>query len=379
MKTDQSPKLDGLRVDGLTVDGLTVDGLTVDGLTVDGLTVDGLTDAAGPLTSWNPARWLTIFGPGAIVASLTIGTGELIFSSRGGAIFGYRILWLFLSISVLKWVLVFSAARHMVLSGVHPLRRWLDIPVGPRGWLPAVMFLFAAVCIPIWVSFHASVIGDLLADLSGTRQGLAGAGIHLWGMLMLAAVAGLSLTGGYAALERVQLMVVGLMLAVVCVALALLRPDWLEMVSGMVIPRCLSFPEWMLADQRPLIRQIASQPVWIETSLYVGVIGGAGFDYLAYVAFLRESVGRAGHTPPATHAGNCSIDQLKLWIRAPLIDCTLSFLIVFVFSAVFVAWATWYWPRRSRFLVMGDFYPTRLNSSLACTPGSIRCMWVVRC
>ena len=45
--------------------------------------------------------WLALFGPGAVIASLTIGTGELIFSSRGGALFGYRILFLFLIIFIL--------------------------------------------------------------------------------------------------------------------------------------------------------------------------------------------------------------------------------------------------------------------------------------
>ena len=38
---------------------------------------------------------MAALGPGAIVASLTIGTGELIFSSRAGALFGYRTLGLF--------------------------------------------------------------------------------------------------------------------------------------------------------------------------------------------------------------------------------------------------------------------------------------------
>src|SRR5437870_11615450 len=61
------------------------------------------------LRSNNPLAWLTIFGPGAVIASLTIGSGELIFSSRGGALFGYRLLWFFLVVLLLKWVLVFVA------------------------------------------------------------------------------------------------------------------------------------------------------------------------------------------------------------------------------------------------------------------------------
>ena len=55
------------------------------------------------LLSRTPLAWLTVFGPGVIIASLTIGTGELIFSTRGGVLFGYRILFLFVLISILKW------------------------------------------------------------------------------------------------------------------------------------------------------------------------------------------------------------------------------------------------------------------------------------
>ena len=67
---------------------------------------------------------MRVFGPGAVIASLTIGAGELIFSTRGGALFGSRILQLFTLVLLLKWVLVYSAGRHMVLTGAHPF----DVP-----------------------------------------------------------------------------------------------------------------------------------------------------------------------------------------------------------------------------------------------------------
>jgi len=38
-----------------------------------------------PLVARHPLSWLAVFGPGAIVASLTIGTGELVFSARAGS------------------------------------------------------------------------------------------------------------------------------------------------------------------------------------------------------------------------------------------------------------------------------------------------------
>ena len=116
------------------------------------------------LTSRNPASWLTIFGPGAIIASLTIGSGELIFSSRGGALFGYQLLSLFLLVCVFKWALVFATARHMVLTGAHPFQRWMNLP-GPRGWLPMVFLLLAIVSFPVWVSFQAGTLGTLVSGL----------------------------------------------------------------------------------------------------------------------------------------------------------------------------------------------------------------------
>lgn len=72
------------------------------------------------LLSKNPLRWLKFFGPGAIIASCTIGSGEVLFSSRGGAVFGYNILWVFILASFLKWVLCYCSMRHMILSGAHP-------------------------------------------------------------------------------------------------------------------------------------------------------------------------------------------------------------------------------------------------------------------
>ena len=44
------------------------------------------------LTHRSALGWLSLFGPGAVVASVTIGTGELIFSTRGGVLFGLSLI-----------------------------------------------------------------------------------------------------------------------------------------------------------------------------------------------------------------------------------------------------------------------------------------------
>ncbi|MCI0332193.1 MAG: Nramp family divalent metal transporter [Planctomycetes bacterium] len=295
------------------------------------------------LISRNPLEWLRVFGPGAVIASLTIGVGELIFSVRGGVIFGYAILFPFLLICLLKWTLAYSAARHMVLSGAHPFQRWMDLPFGPRGWLTVLFLMLAVAFIPVWVSFHCSVIGDFLADLTGTKHYLAGATIYLWGAGLLVTVLALAVAGGYAALEKIQLVIVVGMLAAVIATLMLFGPDWFDLLRGFVVPQRLDYPAWFTDDLRANIQQIAERPVWVELSLYVGVIGGASYDYLAYTSYLRDkSWGNAAQStrdPCFERENTAPLDELTLrqWMRAPLIDCTLSFVVVLLFAAVFVA------------------------------------------
>jgi hypothetical protein len=288
------------------------------------------------LLSSNPLRWLAIFGPGAVIASLTIGVGELVFSSRGGAIFGYRLLWYFVLVLLLKWVLVFASARHIVLTGAHPFQRSMDLP-GPRGWFPMVLFLLALPCFPIWVCFHAGTLGTLISELAGTKATLGGSAYLLWGMAILGGVLVLSFKGGYQALEKIQLVIVLLMLTAVALALFFVRVDWLAFARGFFIPQALQYPAWI--NSYP---DIASRPVWVELATYVGVIGGSSYDYLAYVSYLRDKRwGRAAmRVTPTAQLDSLGPEARRAawqWLRAPLVDCTLSFLAVLIFMAVFLA------------------------------------------
>lgn len=276
--------------------------------------------------------WLRVFGPGAIIASLTIGTGELIFSTRGGALFGYHILFVFALISLMKWTLVISTSRHMILTGVHPYERMLDLP-GPRGWLPIMLLLMSVVCMPIWISFHSGVLGNLTAWITDTRHMFHGGIDYLWGAGILAAVLLLSATGGYTVLEKTQTAVVLSMVFCAGLTLVLYQPDWLQLLLGL-LPHPLKYPDWTPAS-------IAKHSEWVETTRYMGVIGGAGFDYLSYTSWLREkSWGVLPERATPEQLQEIADDpqhRVRKWINAPLVDCTISFVMVVIFSAVFVA------------------------------------------
>jgi hypothetical protein len=238
---------------------------------------------------------------------------------------------------VLKWILVLGSARHIVLTGAHPFQRWMSLP-GPRGWFPLVFFLLAVPCFPIWVCFHAGTTGTLLASLTGTA-GVWNGGAHLaWGMVALAGVLALSAAGGYPALERVQLVIVLLMLASVLAAAFFLKPEWGEFLKGLLVPMAPTYPNWITPDAFP---EITRRPVWLEATTYVGIIGGSSYDYLAYVSYLREKQwGRAGldamSLSELAAADGEETRKARQWLRAPLVDCTMSFAAVLVFTAVFV-------------------------------------------
>lgn len=289
------------------------------------------------LASKNPLNWLVVFGPGAIIASITLGSGELIFSTRGGALFGYDILFLFVLISVLKWGLVFAMARHFVLSGVHPYERMVHLP-GPRGWFPLMLLMLFAMAQTVWTGFFPGILGNFTSWVTGTQPVWNGAIDYVWGVLFLAVAFTLTFTSGYAVLERVQISIVAIMMVCAIISLVIYNPDWFDMLYSSVIYQPLVYPEW-LPDKYP---QIAEKNEWVETTRYVGVIGGAAFDYLAYTAWLREKHwGRTSSGPATEEELQQTADDPKhparLWVRAPLVDCLSSFVLVVVFSAVFVA------------------------------------------
>ncbi|MDE2998365.1 MAG: hypothetical protein OXU79_04715 [Gemmatimonadota bacterium] len=85
-------------------------------------------ELAPELSSRRAMDFLKFFGPGAVIASVTIGSGETVWASRSGAIFGYAMFWAFSLFCLTKGVQVYTAARYMTLTGEHPMERWAALP-----------------------------------------------------------------------------------------------------------------------------------------------------------------------------------------------------------------------------------------------------------
>ena len=290
---------------------------------------EGLVPPPSSLFSRNPLKWFRFFGPGAILASVTIGSGELIFPSRGGAMFGYNLLWIFLVISLMKWALAYGSLRHLILSGGHPFSRWSYIP-GPRGWFPLLMFILVAPFFPVWISFIAGVLGTACTWIFGVGN------LYLWASIAILVVTFLLFMGTYDILEKVQTLILGAMLICVIIAVLYVRPDWWAAATGLLFPKALQYPEWAL-EKFPHLRERSE---WVEILVYVSTIGGTSHNYLSYISLSRNKKWGRSHLEIANEkqldlAGSQKDHLSKIWLRAGLVDTTLSFVMVIIFSSCF--------------------------------------------
>ena len=230
-------------------------------------------------------RSLKYFGAGAVVASVTIASGESLFAARCGALFGYAFLWCFAAALVMKGVQVYSAGRYMVLTGEHPMTHWAYLP-GPKNWVPITIALLSLFCFPFWQAGLPLMLGNILNWVFGIPETNPQFWLYArsWATLSILVSVALVLFESYAFLEKAQTVIVGLLLGSMLAAVFAARPDWMAVLFGMFTPAIPRYEDWMLmADPA-----IANRPPWVEIVTCVGAVGGGTYDYLGYIGLFRE-------------------------------------------------------------------------------------------
>ena len=281
---------------------------------------------------------LRIFGPGAIIASVTIGSGETVFASRGGAIFGYALLWCFVGGGLMKFVQLYTAARYMTLTGEHPIERWKYLP-GPQGWAVWILAIMTVLCFPLWLSGLPKMLGGLAVWIFGFEElGLWG-DARVWGTAFVVIAITITMIQSYGSLEKFQTIVVSLLLVSILTAAAAARPEWLEVLLGTVMPTLPAYEAWVVSKYPA----VAARSAWVELGSYLGAIGGGTQDYFGYIGMLREKAwGLLGRKAQTTESGveiasdGENVRLGKAWLRAPFIDTAVSFACVVIFTLAFV-------------------------------------------
>ena len=291
------------------------------------------------------------FGPGAIMASITIGSGETVFASRGGAVFGFSILWLFLIGGIAKGLQVYAGARHITLTGQHPLASWNNVK-GLRVWFPLLLAAISVLCFPLWLGGLPKMLGTLVNWIVGVAEGAEGSVVRdqydfmvkMWGTGFVVVAVAITLLQTYALLEKVQGVIVGLLLASILAATVAASPDLLAVFLGSVVPTIPAYPSWAL-EKYPL--DFGTRPMLVELTIYMGALAGGTQDYVGYLGILREKgwgmMKRFSGGNPQFERGQVPLplDPTQVrrglkWLRAPLSDVTISFTCIMIFTYAFI-------------------------------------------
>jgi Mn2+/Fe2+ NRAMP family transporter len=234
------------------------------------------------------AGFLRAFGPGAILASATIGAGETILAVRAGAWGGYDLLWLILVAAFTKsFVLLYLLGRYAALTGDSVARRLLELP-GPRGW--PLWFVLIADLLPAGPVFAAiaAPCGWLFSQQLGGEP-------RAWAVGFALLAIAVAVLQRYEALEKQQVVVCLVLLACVVTSTLLIGPDLRRMLAGLVaVGRVPEVPAWA----RPAFE---GRPLALELATVFGYAGNVAMGYLVYCEFVRQKrwgVFRGDATPP---------------------------------------------------------------------------------
>ena len=218
---------------------------------------------------------LGVFGPGAILASATIGAGETILAVRAGAWGGYDLLWLILVASFTKsFVLLYLLGRYAALTGDSVPQRLLELP-GPRGWL--LVFILVADLVPAGAVFAA-----IAAPCGVLITQHAGGDARLWAVAFAVLAILVAVAQKYDALEKQQVVVCLVLLVCVVASTLLVGPDLRRLLAGLfAFGRIPEVPAWAQGAFR-------GRPMALELSTVFGYAGNVAMGYVVYCEFVRQ-------------------------------------------------------------------------------------------
>jgi Mn2+/Fe2+ NRAMP family transporter len=172
-------------------------------------------------------------GPGLILASAIVGSGELIATTVLGAENGYTLLWLILVSCAIKVVVQNELGRYVIGTGETALEAFNRVP-GPRLRVSWVVWLWFVMVVMVMFA-----IGGMMGAISEVLNTIfPSISINAWVWVVGVVTAILLIVGRYNLVEKVAmgLIVVFTILTVGCAVLLFKHPgyfSWAELMNGL--------------------------------------------------------------------------------------------------------------------------------------------------
>jgi len=229
-------------------------------------------------------KYLLFFGPGAILASMTIGQGQLIIGPQIGAWAKYGLLWL-ITISASTYVFCYISTRFTMLSGLS----LMDIfsHGTRRGWFNWIVIIIMGVFIPIFTATIITTVGQSLAWIFlGSSQSDFYIAFGIGACLL---VVFLLFYFRYRILEHIQAFFVVVLAigAVISAAYAILNTSGFELLPFLGnffnFGNAPQYPQWVV-DNFP---NTTKTPVGLLMLGYVGTLAATVIPMLGYISWVK--------------------------------------------------------------------------------------------
>ena len=144
-------------------------------------------------------RYLKYFGPGAILASMTIGAGNIVLAPRVGAwaVPLYSSLWIVIFAMFSKGIIAYMATRYTLLSGEHIMDLFSRFK--PKGLINILSIIILVTLLPFMIATFLTILGNTVALFTNVGNYL------IWGVSIGLFFAFLGLIGTYELLQKIQL------------------------------------------------------------------------------------------------------------------------------------------------------------------------------
>ena len=191
-------------------------------------------------------KYLMFFGPGAIVASMTIGQGQLILGPQIGAWAQFGLMWL-ITVNIASYIFCYIGARFTMLSGINVMD--LLSYKTKKGWFNWILLIIILIFIPIFTATIITTVGQSLAwiflgDTESSMYLVFGIGICLLAAFLI-------LFARYKFLEHLQaffiiVLGIGAVISALFVLQSVSNVDYIDMIiSFFNIGNTPSYPDWV--------------------------------------------------------------------------------------------------------------------------------------
>lgn len=173
----------------------------------------------------------SLFGPGLIIAASFIGPGTITTAIVTGAGFGYALAWTIIFSILATIVLQEMAARLGIGARIglgEAMRRTFSNPI-----LRVLMVILVVAAIGIGGAAYAG------GDTTGTALAVSTVvplDHRIIVALIIVAIFGLLITGSYQVVEKVLMVMVGILTLLFVITAVVVRPPLGELLTGMVVP-----------------------------------------------------------------------------------------------------------------------------------------------